>query len=117
MKANGLTKVETLELLKSVDLIGLTLTMEQMTGNPIPANIKDHLIVLLGDVRFQLAKSFDLNISSMETTGIDSPTKHHTTPAEVADKIVSDLKDDQSWRDYEDEYWDEDDFKNFKNGS
>jgi hypothetical protein len=115
MKTNGLTKVETLEMLKNIDLIGLTLTMEQMTGTPAPATVKESLILLLGNVRFQLEKSYNLNITSMETTGLGpkQPSKHHTTPSEAAEGILRDLngEGDQSWRDYEDEYWDEDDFK------
>jgi hypothetical protein len=112
---NGLTKVETLDLLKNIDLIGLTLTLEQMTGEPTPAKVKDSLIMLLGEVRFQLEKSHGLNITSMETTGLGpkQPPKHHTTPSEAAEGILRGLSgdDDQSWRDYEDEYMDDDDFK------
>jgi len=112
---NGLTKVETLDLLKNIDLIGLTLTLEQMTGEPTPTKIKDSLITLLGEVRSRLEKSYNLNITSMETTGLGpkQPPKHHTTPAEAADGILRGLSgdDDQSWRDYEDEYMDDDDFK------
>jgi len=67
---NGLSKVETLDLLRNIDLIGLTLTLEQLSGEPTPPMIKENLVMLLGEVRFQLEKSYNLNISSMETTGL-----------------------------------------------
>ena len=88
---NGLTKAQAMDMIGCIDLIGLTLTMEQVTGEKTPANIQESLILLLAGVREQMAKSYGIDISARESIGQVPPSKHHLSPSEAADEILRDL--------------------------
>lgn len=86
----GLSKADTIQILQHIDLVGMTLTSHQVTGDEIPSNIMESLIVLLGSMRASIQNSYGLNISPAES--LFGTPSHNLTASELADQICSDLE-------------------------
>lgn len=112
---NGLTREDSVAIIKSIDLIGVTMCLD-LDGTPAPRNVREDIVAMLGVIRSQIAMSYGLNIDPRECLdGIfgaknSSPSSddqfllesldavfgtedNRPSPAEVADAILRDLND------------------------
>lgn len=98
---NGLTKADTVEMIQAIDLVGLTMTMVEMRGELPPPAVQNALLMMLGNVRHRLAKSYGITLTPGESMGVedsDEAMRRELSPSDVADQILRDLDgDDNGW--------------------
>lgn len=92
----GLTKAQTMEMVQSIDLVGLTLCLSQSNNQLPPKEVQSALITMLGVVRHQLAMSYGIDIDPCAVARGEVDLRSQMTPAEVADEILRDLENDES---------------------
>ena len=93
---NGLTKAQTIDIVQSIDLIGMSLCLAEQTQTMPPPRVQSALITMLGVVREQLALSYGICIDPVAVLHGETDLRSHMTPADVADEIFRDLDNDQS---------------------
>jgi len=90
MQNQTLSKMDAVEFVRSLDLVGCTLVMEQITGDKPPAHVQNSLISILGALRGRMAQVYGLDIDPRESIGLEQP-KQHLTPAELAEDMLREL--------------------------
>jgi hypothetical protein len=88
---NGLSREDSVAIVKSIDLIGVTMCLD-LDGTPTPRNVREDIVSMLGVIRTQIAMSYGLNIDPSECLDAVFGAKDNLpSPAEVADAILRDL--------------------------
>jgi len=88
---NGMTKAEMTDVVKNLDLIGISLCFAMDSGKTPPEYVQRALIQMLGAVRAALADSHGVIVDPVECLNIE---QSRPSAAEVADQILSDLNND-----------------------
>jgi hypothetical protein len=91
---NGMTKAEMTDVVKNLDLVGISLCFAMDSGKTPPEYVQRALIQMLGAVRAALADSHGVIVDPVDCLADMAREQSRPSAAEVADQILSDLNND-----------------------
>jgi|Laugresu1bdmlbdd_1035124.scaffolds.fasta_scaffold83514_1 hypothetical protein len=86
-----LSRAKAARMIQTLDVIGMTLCAD-CDANPTPENVKQSCIALLRMMRDQVASTYKLEITSLDS--LTGDVSKCLTPAEEAELVCDDLEND-----------------------